>query len=144
MTALFVACIHRLRDVARNLLSYAAGRVAGVPGPDTLLHRVCRANEKGAEIVVQHLLEKGDPVNALINGKSALHVACEHGTLPIVRTLLENGAHVSLVASKLGNLESPLHCAVLNATSDFERIVKLLLCYGANVEARDGFCKTPV
>jgi ankyrin repeat protein len=65
-----------------------------------------------------------------------LHVACAHGHLEIVRTLLENdalSANVDINAVSDQNV-TPLHCAAFNGHAD---VVRLLLDKGANPMVAD-------
>lgn len=89
--------------------------------------------------IVRQLLNEGADVNATGEGytfttdftrmNSALHLAATNADEDIVRLLLENGASVNLWA-----LGTPLHRAI---KSNAQKIVNLLLDYGADLEIHD-------
>ncbi len=67
-----------------------------------------------------------------------LHFACYHGTIEIVRILLDAGADVNAQPKKIGTNYhgTPLHNAASGGRAD---IAKLLLEHGAAVNAEDHF-----
>jgi hypothetical protein len=71
-------------------------------------------------------------------GLTALHIACQGGSLPIVHLLLEARADVTAVDLAEN---TPLHFAVLNG---WKEIVRRLLRAGANPTARNIAGKSPV
>jgi ankyrin repeat protein len=114
-----------------------------------------------------HLLNQQDA-----NNKTALHIACRYGKDDVAKYLLKKGADVDVkdetnatalhYASALGNLEmvkaliksktkalhwgakwenTPLHLACERGHPE---VVKLLLDKGADIEARNGYKRTPI
>ena len=68
------------------------------------------AAQSGNEDIVQLLLQRGFGSNARaessLYNETALHLACGHGRLPMVKILIENGADVH---AKTWSQETPLH-----------------------------------
>jgi ankyrin repeat protein len=72
------------------------------------------------------------------NGFTVLHNASSNGDIEIMRLLLAEGADVNAVSNVSGS--TPLHCACLGSSPDFERnieAIKLLIQEGADVNAKD-------
>jgi ankyrin repeat protein len=70
---------------------------------------------------------------------TALHMAAEHGHLPVVRTLIAMGADVN--ADKYNTLGIPLHCASWWGHTE---VVRALLAAGSNVNAPSWDRRTPL
>lgn len=64
-------------------------------------------------------------------GNTSLHFACQSNELEIVENLIENGAEVNVLNSKL---QSAMHIA---AEQGFTDICKVLLAAGANVQQKE-------
>lgn len=76
---------------------------------ETALHIASRIDEVRGEKCTRMLLKSGaDPNMAMSNGRTALHVASENGTIANIKFLLQNGADVMLVD---GEGETALHKA---------------------------------
>lgn len=101
---------------------------------------VFRAVEKGNEILVEVLIARGVNLKERNEyGDTALHVAATFGeNIEIVTMLLHAGSDVNAVGS---GGATPLHFAV--RTGDWS-VVKLLLRWKANGNARDAEGKTPL
>lgn len=69
------------------------------------------------------------------------HIACISSNLTTVERFLRSGVDVNIRCSPQFNNYSPLHIAVGEAK---ERLVELLLMYGANANARDAFGQSPL
>ncbi|HLP34980.1 MAG TPA: ankyrin repeat domain-containing protein, partial [Amoebophilaceae bacterium] len=88
------------------------------------------AAQNGHLEVVQALLEKGAPVDALAKDNAApLHLAAQNGHLEVVKELLEKGAPVDALAK---DNWTPLHLAAFNGHLE---VVQALLEKGAPVDA---------
>jgi len=91
------------------------------------------AAQNGKATVCKLLLSEGaDPMDADINGFTALHLSCLNGQLSIVKLLLKKCQINPDVCNKLNR--TPLHCAAQNGHLD---IIKLLLDYDANINSKD-------
>ena len=89
------------------------------------------ATERGSEIIVRTLLERGAGVDSLNQvNQTPLHCASRNGCLGIVELLLQNYASVN---AKDENGQTALHGA---AAHGHEAIVQILLRAGADTQAR--------
>ena len=70
--------------------------------------------------------------------KTPLHLACLHGHVETVRTLLEYNANPNY---KCLNQITPLHLAAIYGRID---IIKILVKYGGKLNNRDSFHMTPL
>ncbi|XP_061690116.1 ankyrin repeat and SOCS box protein 5 [Syngnathoides biaculeatus] len=96
------------------------------------------ATSRGHSGCVEVLLTWGADVDAdLPHFGTPLYTACVCQELECARKLLREGANVQ----KGKSLESPLHAA---AEKDCTAVVKLLLDFGADINARNGECRRPV
>lgn len=96
---------------------------------------------EGEEAQVALLLEQGvcGVNDRVIKDKTALHLACRLGEAAITWTLLQQNADVELVAGRYDF--TPLHYAAHEGRVE---IVRLLLAFNANRNARDADGKKPV
>ena len=69
-----------------------------------------------------------------------LQEACLWGRYDVVKLFLEEGADCNLVWKGIWGSKSPLSCAVLSGAEESERIIRLLLQYGADKTYVD-YCK---
>lgn len=91
------------------------------------------AAQNGKVTVCKLLLSEGaNPMDADVNGFTALHLAVLTGQLAIVTLLLKKCEVNTEVCNKLNR--TPLHCAAQSGHLD---IVKELLEYGANINSKD-------
>lgn len=89
---------------------------------------------------VNNALQKGAKPNFFYrqeDGKNSLHVAAENGFVDIVQVLLDNGAAIDSVASS-----SQGTAIIFASANDRLDIVKLLIKYGANVNASNCYGNT--
>ena len=104
---------------------------------ETALHVAC---SRGRVDLVLDLLGEGCNPNTRDNaGWTPLHEAAGHGLAPLAETLLKHGANPNVPSSE--ERITPLHDAVSN--KDVE-MIKLLISYGADKEARDRYGNTPL
>jgi ankyrin repeat protein len=110
----------------------------------TPLHHAVRT---GNGEIARYLIERGADINLTdTENESPLHYAASSGNLDMAKLLLEKGA-TSLNAPTLvkygGSVGkwTPLHYACLKGHPE---MVKLLLDHGADIEARDGYERTPL
>jgi ankyrin repeat protein len=108
------------------------------------------ATKDGNLALVEFLLEDGigvDVKNA--DGRTALSIAAEQGSDPIVRKLLEHGADPALKSAKISDSwtnkfrgeRTPLHWAAYNGHVG---CTKLLLDHGADPDSRNYSRRTPI
>lgn len=94
---------------------------------------------RGKAAQVRHWIERGQNPNAIVKAAdaidSALHSATRNGHRLVVVLLLQNGADPNLQAA---DLRTPLHLA------PSVRIAHDLLQFGADTDALDRFCITPI
>lgn len=113
-------------DKGRTPLFYAAG------GSEEIFHSVSFSRMEGR---LATLLEHHADVKLQVAGKTALHVACERGTLKMVEDLIRHGADVNARTPKG---RSPMHCLAECSPLDPDaRVVNVLLAHGANINAQD-------
>jgi len=86
---------------------------------------IVTASNSGDIDTVRQLLDRGVDPNTMINGRTALHAACDEGHYDMVRLLIKYGADIDMVDS---TGRSPLEIAILSQESD---IAELLLRNGA-------------
>ncbi|MBL4900713.1 MAG: ankyrin repeat domain-containing protein [Colwellia sp.] len=146
---------------SQNALSYAVG-AGGIPNDKILtllvqkgirdlevtdkfgITPLMRLAKSGSEYIqlVRLLIAKGANVNARSGGdKSAILFATDAGDIKIIELLLKSGANINVIAYY--NSSSYIHATPLLvvAASDKKNraeITKLLLKYGAKIEARAG------
>ncbi|KAK7922216.1 hypothetical protein WMY93_009118 [Mugilogobius chulae] len=134
VTPLFNALLSGQCDVCRAALGEGAR-------PQTLvfqLHRYNEATSKGHYGCVEALVTWGADVDMDIpHLGTALYTACVCQELECARKLLREGANVQ----KGRCLDSPLHAA---AEKDCTAVVKLLLDFGADINARNTEYQRPV
>lgn len=108
------------------------------------------ATKDGNLALVEFLLEDGIDVDVKnADGRTALSIAAEQGSDPIVRKLLEYGADPALKSAKISNFwtnkfcgeRTPLHWAAYNGHVG---CTKLLLDHGADPDSRNYSCRTPI
>ena len=91
--------------------------------------------------IVKLLIENGADISSRIfNSCTPLHTAVLEKHFEITKLLLQNGAdvHAKLIDSK--NLDNtPLHAACWAQADGQKEIVEILIEFGANVNAEDGF-----
>ena len=91
------------------------------------------AAQNGKITVCKLLLTEGaDPMNADINGFTALHFASTNGHLKIVKLFLSKCNMNPEVCNKMNR--TALHCAAQNGHIE---IIKLMIDYGVNIRAKD-------
>jgi ankyrin repeat protein len=93
--------------------------------------------------IVENLLQYGFTVSPEdVNDCKLLHAAVEKGYLKIVEELFKYGTDVNMLGkSTSGKGYMPLHVAAKNKQ---EEVAKLLINYGADVNAQDETGKTPI
>ncbi|KAL2080256.1 hypothetical protein ACEWY4_024049 [Coilia grayii] len=123
LTALHIAVQHCKPLVVQMLLGFGAKvQLNGGKAQETPLHIAARVKE--GEKVAEMLLKSGADVNAeQENGETAMHVAARHGSLQMLRALIEEGGGLTW-KSKAG--ENPLHIAVRHCHAP---IVEEILSY---------------
>eukprot|EP00095_Tigriopus_kingsejongensis_P008369 maker-scaffold856_size87843-snap-gene-0.19 protein:Tk08369 transcript:maker-scaffold856_size87843-snap-gene-0.19-mRNA-1 annotation:"PREDICTED: uncharacterized protein LOC100122337" len=101
-TALHLAVEAGKATVVEALLGHGANvHIKGGKIGETALHIASRIDEIRGEKCTRMLLKSGaDPNLAMADGRTALHVAAENGTVTNTRFLLQNGADVMLVDSE--------------------------------------------
>lgn len=82
--------------------------------------------------VCMHAIDRCNGIQSM-QGLTALHVASEHGHLPLVDFLLNNGSEIDAKTAR-GQGEAPLHYACRNGHL---HIVKLLLVHNASVSVKN-------
>ncbi len=109
--------------------------VSRLPGQG--IHQAVK--EGKLEVVRKMLEEDRDLINAVDSDlKTPLHLATEHGYMPMVELLLEKGADIN---AKTGFKRTPLHFA---ASSGHDEIVRLFIAKGADLNEKDSFMLTPI
>ncbi|KAJ8913699.1 hypothetical protein NQ315_007416 [Exocentrus adspersus] len=133
--ALWAALDSGQEDVASILVRHGADTDCWGPGPDgcrqTLLHRAIDENKETAAIfLIQAGCDLDSPRMPGPNGEggdeskdrqSPLHLCCQWGLEPVVRTLVEHRANVN---SRDAENKTPLHVAIEN---QHHEIISLLL-----------------
>uniref|UniRef100_A0A4W6F8Y3 Ankyrin repeat and SOCS box containing 5a n=1 Tax=Lates calcarifer TaxID=8187 RepID=A0A4W6F8Y3_LATCA len=134
VTPLFNACTVGSVACAEILLENGAKPQSLVYHPSP----IHEATSKGHYGCVEALVTWGADVDMDIpHLGTALYTACVCQELECARKLLREGANVQ----KGKSLDSPLHAA---AEKDCTAVVKLLLDFGADVNARNTECQRPV
>ncbi|XP_012692534.1 ankyrin repeat and SOCS box protein 5b isoform X2 [Clupea harengus] len=134
VTPLFNACSRGSSTCAEVLLENGAKPQAEVCRPSP----IHEATSKGKAACVEALLAWGADVDYEIpHLGTPLYIACVSQELQCTRTLLDGGANVQ----KGHFLESPLHAA---AQKDCTEVIKVLLEFGANINAKNLELKRPV
>ncbi|VEN57070.1 unnamed protein product [Callosobruchus maculatus] len=133
--ALWAALDSDKEDIASILVRHGADTDCWGPGPDgcrqTLLHRAIDENKEAAAIfLIQAGCDLNSPRLPGPNGEggdeakdkmSPLHLCCQWGLEPVVRTLVEHRANVN---ARDADNKTPLHIAIENRQDD---IISLLL-----------------
>lgn len=96
---------------------------------------LCDVTERGCNIVIQWLIEKGASVDVVSRiGTRALYISVDRGELETARLLLDINVNFNLIETR----GSPLHVVVESClTKNRLAIVRLLLEYGADVFMRN-------
>ncbi|XP_070185256.1 ankyrin repeat and KH domain-containing protein 1-like isoform X2 [Littorina saxatilis] len=98
------------------------------------------ASEEGHEPILGILISYGASVNSPNSlGDTPLHVACENGTIKVVKTLLKKGT--ADVDARKNNGQTALHVAAYGGLCELTR---LLIESKADVNAQDDELKTPL
>mmetsp|Transcript_15176 Transcript_15176/g.25302 ORF Transcript_15176/g.25302 Transcript_15176/m.25302 type:complete len:384 (+) Transcript_15176:375-1526(+) len=138
-TALHNACFYGRYAEVKRLEMNGANVNAVTEGGASPLHFAvfkCELN------VVDYLLSRGANIEVMMEFiGNPLHLAAAAQQANVARLLLSKGADVNAACESGGNFTA-LHCA-LQGTTD-EELFKLLLDYGANINAPDGFGDTPL
>ncbi|KAM9834374.1 ankyrin repeat and SOCS box protein 5 isoform 3-T3 [Syngnathus typhle] len=167
VTPLHEACLGDHAPCARALVDAGADvNALAVDGATPLLN-ACMV---GSAACTEVLLENGARAQSLAHQPSPIHEATRRGHCACIDVLLTWGVDVDMDTTHLGtplytacicqelecarkllreganvqkgkSLDSPLHAA---AEKDCTAIVKLLLDFGADINARDGECRRPV
>ncbi|KXX82674.1 Serine/threonine-protein phosphatase 6 regulatory ankyrin repeat subunit B [Madurella mycetomatis] len=173
-TPLHYAATEPSGTTLQKLLTYRADVNAGDIRRRTPLHYACWHDD---DSIVRSLLQAGAEINLRdIDGMTPIHHAVINGRRRVMRSLIKAGAtidvvdglgntplllatykaHVDLVEElweysnatlRNHNGRTPLHLAVMAATSEVsrrEKIVELLLEKGADKEAKDNGGRTPL
>jgi ankyrin repeat protein len=131
------------------LLKHGAEVNARSESGATPLHSVAAAElrwsvDASGQLIAEALLDRGADVNARDdNGATPLHLAADYGQVPVVRTFVVRGADVRARwhLPESNGTTTALHVAVAQKHSlremSSDGIVKLLLEYGAEVDARE-------
>ncbi|XP_056639998.1 rabankyrin-5 [Diorhabda sublineata] len=133
--ALWAALDSDQEDIASILVKHGADTDCWGPGPDgcrqTLLHRAIDENKESAAIfLIQSGCDLNSPRMPGHNGeggeeakdkKSPLHLCCQWGLEPVVRTLVEHRANVNI---RDAENKTPLHIAIEN---NQDEIISLLI-----------------
>lgn len=110
---------------------------------DSLERPLHLAAKLGKPTHVRRLIENGAHVELCNDtGDTALALACSHGHVSTVSLLLSEGANVKFVSEKTGH--TPLHIAAHNSKKFGIEMIRLLICFGANVNARSMNGFTPL
>ncbi|XP_061644648.1 ankyrin repeat and SOCS box protein 5 [Phyllopteryx taeniolatus] len=167
VTPLHEACLGDHPPCARALVDAGADVNASTVDGATPLLNACAV---GSVACTEVLLENGARAQSLAHQPSPIHEATSRGHSGCVEVLLTWGADVDMDVPHFGtplytacacqelecarkllreganvhkgkSLESPLHAA---AEKDCTAVVKLLLDFGADINARNGECRRPV
>ncbi|CAG9765618.1 unnamed protein product [Ceutorhynchus assimilis] len=95
--------------------------------------------EKGYGQIVEALLEYGFTIHT--NNPELLHAAIEKGYLKVVEDILKYVTEVNMLHNSTKEGLTPLHNAAKNEQGE---IAKLLISYGADINAQDKSGKTPI
>ncbi|RYP65105.1 hypothetical protein DL769_006427 [Monosporascus sp. CRB-8-3] len=169
LTALHFACKFAVPDLVDQLLGYGADVNAVGTSGVSALHFACRSErslftlgralsdedhdastEKRAQIVSLLLQRGADPTNIHDDpyfhkeAPTALHYACEHGFLGVVRVLLADERVDANSGLLLHSLSVPYGVFHLIRNRDKAEIAELLIAAGADVRARDSLGKLPI
>jgi len=144
-TALHCACGGTYVETVRRLVKCGANLEARDSRGSTPLSCAARADsclsdEDEKEIVVKLLLDHGAKVNVAQNdGGTALHFACDTGSLEIARLLLNRGADLE---AKDGYNETPLFLACTCLRGNMDIAKELVQQRGADIYSKDEDQKT--
>nr|XP_061793026.1 ankyrin repeat and SOCS box protein 5-like [Nerophis lumbriciformis] len=167
VTPLHEACLGDHAPCARALIDAGADVNASTVDGATPLLNACAV---GSVACTEVLLENGAKAQSFVHRPSPIHEATSRGHCSCVEVLLAWGVDVDMDIPHLGtplytacvykelecarkllreganvqkgrSLDSPLHAA---SEKDCTPVVKLLLDFGADINARDGECRRPV
>ena len=145
-SALHLAVYKNDIDTVRSLISSGAGLNVFNSNKQTALHVAFEMEDRVD--IVDLLLDICDgSINPFTTyGLSHFHIACIRNNWRVVHSFLENGVTPNILLEKCLYSRNyvyhrPLHLAV--AFESFE-VAELLLKYGANVNAKDRFKRTPL
>ncbi|NXU30052.1 ASB10 protein, partial [Thalassarche chlororhynchos] len=120
-----------------RLLLLRGAAVNFAPGGKTALHEACAAASTDC---VRLLLSFGaDPEAVSEDGYKPLHLCKSPDSIECVQQLLQRGASVNSRTEEED--DTALHVAARHGLTDH---VQLLLCYGAELEAKNGEGQTPL
>ncbi len=139
-TPLFFAQRYDYDEIAAYLLEKGA-RVARMTTNEQALWSAIR--KKDYQQAEQLVISGGININAVDNyGATLLHTAVIRGTPQIVELLLKNGADVHAQEGMLTH--TPLHFAAALRSNSPKENIELLIQFGADIEAKDSYGKTPL
>ncbi|MFC1753152.1 ankyrin repeat domain-containing protein [Thermoproteota archaeon] len=125
-------------DVPMTRFLLSAGADKEVLDGDSHTPLILAAREGNADIV-ELLIDRGVEKDAAPNRWTALHEAAGEGKLEVAKALLSAGAKVDPISDWRN--ATPLHWA---AQAGHTEIVKLLIQYKADIEARSNYGETPL
>ncbi|KAK2757302.1 hypothetical protein FQN54_004816 [Arachnomyces sp. PD_36] len=133
------ACHRGHEKIARMLLDYGAD--INLSDKDSWIDNpLCAASANGHGRIVRMLLDRGASADACDydtrNPNTALQAACAGGHYGVAKTLLDQGAKISPRGS--GNALSTA------SFGGWPKIIRLLLHYGADINAQEHILGTPI
>lgn len=131
------------QDKAISLLIKHGAEVNKANSMERTAVHIAAFNNQGSAL--EELICHGGDINrADIEGKTPLHDACSEGAINTILLLLNYGANCNQKEKLVGN--TPLILATSYATwhKDGERIIKLLIQKGANVNLQNQYGLTPL